>query len=55
MDMRLLVLKKYKSKNAELPFPRFHSEVNSLLEMSEKLSENYYTEDSGGIRINGLF
>lgn len=54
MDMRHLVLKKYKRKKAELPFPRFHSEMNSILKMSEKFSEDY-TEDSRGIRINGLF
>lgn len=55
MDMRRLELKRYKSKKAELPFPRFHSEMNSLLEMPEKLSENYYTEASRDIRINGPF
>lgn len=45
MDTRALVLEKYKSRKAELLFLRFHSDLNSLLEMSEEMSENYYTTD----------
>lgn len=53
--MRHLVLKKYKSKKVELPFPGFYSEMNSFSEMSENFSEYYHAENSGDFRINGLF